>query len=421
MSGVATFFITLLSGVLGLICAGLVAHLCIEWFRVSSFEGASGYFLVLIALVGGVVGLVIGFVVARMVAAGAEPSFLKGLGLGSGSVVGLALIATVICRLGADLPPKLNGRPLELAIEVRCPPGFVPQAGGTPAPWVSVYLPRGRSLPSEKLRIRDAVDVDGHRVVPATVPLTTSAAQRFLRVYFDKEHDLIFGLALRSAPRAADCAWSGWVEQGWDAGKPQPAAEARFRARYRVQPVDPNPPPVDPAAAAAKAFAALTPDAPLVEWLPFLAEGTPPERMQAAGEHVVQRQAALVELIQSGDPRKRALALRGAQFPAAPSPELVEAVLAEGREIADQLRYTGPREPVDPAWDKLVSGLSERFNHWKRAWWVVRQRAGRDGRPPVRAIHDQVKSRPRGTRMDEIEVNARVILDNLEAEAAKKK
>jgi hypothetical protein len=53
-----------LSAALALIGAGLVALGCVRWYAVTSFEGASGYFVVGIALVGGVLGCLIGAITA---------------------------------------------------------------------------------------------------------------------------------------------------------------------------------------------------------------------------------------------------------------------------------------------------------------------------------------------------------------------
>lgn len=45
MSWLSSFFIALVSGVTGLVCSGLIASICIEWFRISSREGASSYYM----------------------------------------------------------------------------------------------------------------------------------------------------------------------------------------------------------------------------------------------------------------------------------------------------------------------------------------------------------------------------------------
>src|SRR5258706_6129628 len=96
MSWFASITIGILTATVGIIGAGVLAGLCTQWYRISNFEGAQGYFVVLIALFGGIIGLTIGVICARIVAAGAAPGFLKALGLSSGSYISLLLIVTFI-------------------------------------------------------------------------------------------------------------------------------------------------------------------------------------------------------------------------------------------------------------------------------------------------------------------------------------
>jgi hypothetical protein len=420
MTWFASIFIALLAGALGLACAALIAQLCVGWYRISSFEGGAGYAVVAIALIGGLAAFVVGLIAARLVAAGAAPGFLKGLGVASGSVVGIALLALAICRLGADLAPEIDGKELDLAIEVRCPPGFEIPPPDNFGATAGVYLPRGRRLPTDKLRVDNAQRVDGHLVVPATVPLTTSAANKFLSVRFNQEHRVIFSLPLRSHPDAGDREWSKWVESGWDVGKPQPPPEARFHARYRVLTVEPEPPPPDPKDVVAREFAALDSTALLGEWLSFLFREPNAERTQAVVTQINARQDELAALVQSGDPTERERALAAATYAAQPAPALVEAVLAEGRAIAAGIRACHELTSDPAKLARAAVDLSGRFNDWKRAWWVLHGRVGADGRPPVREIHELARAFPRGSTIDEIEVNARVILEQLDKDAAAK-
>ncbi|MBK8741351.1 MAG: hypothetical protein IPM02_18375 [Betaproteobacteria bacterium] len=154
----------------------------------------------------------------------------------------IALVALAICRLFADLAPKLDGLALELEIEVRCPQGFAVPPLDEHGALAEVYLPGGRRLPTARLRLDETRIVDGRLIVPATVPLTTSSSRKYLDVRFNKDHDLLFNLPLRSHPTAADREWSQWVESGWDAGKPEPPKEAKFHARYRRVTSEPPPP-----------------------------------------------------------------------------------------------------------------------------------------------------------------------------------
>ena len=52
---------------------------------------------------------------------------------------------------------------------------------------------------------------------------------------------------------------------------------------------------------------------------------------------------------------------------------------------------------------------------------IIYQRLGVDGRPPVWEIHELAKVRAVGTAMGEIELNARVILEEMDKMAAEKK
>ena len=173
MSWPVSIYIAILSGALGLVCAALISQLCVGWYRISSFEGGSGYFVVFTALLGGMAAFAIGLVVARLMAAGAAPGFIKVLGAALGAVLVIALVALAICRLFADLAPKLDGLALELEIEVRCPRGFAVPPLDEHGALAGVYLPGGRRLPTARLRVDETRILDGRLIVPATVPLTT--------------------------------------------------------------------------------------------------------------------------------------------------------------------------------------------------------------------------------------------------------
>jgi hypothetical protein len=332
----------------------------------------------------------------------------------------IALVALGLCRLCADLAPTMDGRALELEIEVRCPKGFqVPKPDDYGAT-AEVYLPSGRRLPSSRLRLDEIKTVDSQRIVPATVPLTTSSSRKYLSVRFNKDHGLIFNLPLRSHPNATDREWSRWVESAWDAGKPEPPKEVKFNARYRVRTVEPPPPEPDPEEVRAREFAALKPDAPLAAWLPFLFESPADDRSKIVIQRIEERPVELATHIRSTNATMREYALRATAYPAKPAPEVTEAVLAEGRDIAAGIRNFNAMKEDDPRFHDVLLDLRTRFNYWKQAWWVLSQRLGVDGRPPVQEIHDLATVRARGTAMDEIEVNARVILEALNTSAAEK-
>ena len=52
MGWVLVLLVALLTGGVGLLLGGVVMAACVRWFRVSSFEGKSGYAIVAMALLG---------------------------------------------------------------------------------------------------------------------------------------------------------------------------------------------------------------------------------------------------------------------------------------------------------------------------------------------------------------------------------
>ena len=69
VSWALSLLIALLTGGVGLLGAGFVAALIVDWYRISSFEGGSGFFVVFMALFGGLAGTLIGLIAARVSAA----------------------------------------------------------------------------------------------------------------------------------------------------------------------------------------------------------------------------------------------------------------------------------------------------------------------------------------------------------------
>ncbi len=414
MHWMLSIFTGILAAVVACFGAGFVASLCVRWYRISSFEGGSGYYVVFLALLGGIAGLIAGIVCSRIVASQPDPTFLKALGFAVASVMVLLLLAGILARLGADIPPSMDGRWLELAVEVRGPEGFtIPKPEEQCAPFASVYVPRGRSMPSGKLRTSEARHAEGRWIVAATVPLISSARAKYLRVYFNRENDVMFPLPLRAHPKEADLGWSKWVASAWDARGEEPPAEKKFGMRWRVQKIEPPPPPPDPEQVEAAKFAALKPDSPLEEWLAHVEDSNHPARVEAALKVVSSRPSELAAAIRSADARVREAALTAVTMMTSFAPEVVEAVLGEGREIAAGVRAFNGMKAADPRFYDVQIELRTRFSRWHRAWWAVHRRTGADGRPPVQEILDLALVRAQGTTMDEIVINARAHLDGI--------
>ena len=80
VSWLSSLVIALLTGIISLFASGVVAALAVEWYRISSFEGGSGFFVIGMALLGGMAGTVIGLIAARLSAARAATVVRQGVG-----------------------------------------------------------------------------------------------------------------------------------------------------------------------------------------------------------------------------------------------------------------------------------------------------------------------------------------------------
>ncbi|MCC7519607.1 MAG: hypothetical protein IT578_10530 [Verrucomicrobiae bacterium] len=423
MSWSLSFLVAFLTGVLGLFVSGLVTAALNTWLNVSTREGADSYLMIAMAIIGGFVGFLLGLTVSRVVAGMTEPGFLKALGISGGVVLALGGLALLVGWLSADFAPKLDGKNLELALEVRCPKGFtLPKELDEYGAYAAVRIPGSRRYqPQGKLDLAHPRSEDGRMIVTARVPLQTSSANKVMTVRFSKETDLIFWLPQRRHPNRGDLEWSPWVDSGWAVGTPEPPKEKRFNLRYKALIVEPPPPEPSPADARAKEFAALPPDAPLEQWLPFLFEEPNAERTKVVIEHINAQQGDLARLLRSKDGPMREWAFAAVKYAEQPAPEVKGAVLAEGRDIAEGIRRANALAAEDPQFIDALLDLRTRFNHWKDAWWLLSKRLGVDGRPPVQEIYDLATARARGTAMDEIADNARAILDAFRQPAAEKK
>jgi hypothetical protein len=135
MGWTASLGVGLISAMLACVLAGWIANLCADWYQMSSFEGASGYFVVVTALLGFLAGLVLGIVVSRFLGSAVGMGFFKTLGSSLAIVAGLALVTGGTARLLADIAPKLDGEDLHLAVEIRWPPGRNPASASSTGEW----------------------------------------------------------------------------------------------------------------------------------------------------------------------------------------------------------------------------------------------------------------------------------------------
>jgi hypothetical protein len=238
MSWPASLLVAVLSAVTGAVVAGVIASAAMGWYRVSSFEGQSAYAVVFLALLGMAGGLVAGLIVARLVAAGASPGMVRALALSQAVTIGVILLMGGVARALADVPPRLGGRTLLLAVEVRWPEGRTPPEDEAGEWRVRLSAARGGAVRASRtgpLWREDARQEDGRWVVPGAVEIFTGRGQRLLAVEPAELLELGFILPLPGRPGRAHREWSEWLPRGRAGGAPLPDG---FRYRFRVVPTD---------------------------------------------------------------------------------------------------------------------------------------------------------------------------------------
>ncbi len=171
-------------------------NLCVGWYRISSFEGKSGYSIVGAALLGGVLGGLVGLIFSILLWTANIDGFSKAVILSLGCVLTMAGATLAVSWILADREPTWNGRPFVVDIELRCPRGFeIPELDYGRAS-AEIYPLYGERFPTGDLRLDEAYTVDGQSLIPATVPLMTSFTNTYLNVRFNEELNLLFPMPM---------------------------------------------------------------------------------------------------------------------------------------------------------------------------------------------------------------------------------
>lgn len=390
MNWLLSILIGILTGVAGIACGLFLGTVNVRWYRISSFEGGSGYYVIAIGLAGGIVGLIAGIVATRIAASGGDISFLRGLGTALASLLGVSLFVMGLCWLGADIPPTIDGRGLTLEVEVRAPKRFTKDFPRESYGCHS-YLENsaGKMMATEEIKMSTARFEEGRWVIPTTLSLNTQSSAKRFRAYLNKEFDALATLRLRGNPRKSDLAWSQWYECAWVASQPRPTADEAFFVRYRVVMDEPAPAPepkpqATGEAATDEAMAELedfSGSSPLQDLFPYTELNRPEVVRRAAIRRLQERQHFGTELgclVDSTDIATASAALRTLaqleEFPA----ELHFPVGAAGRRLLEwkAALKAGVVPPGCDTLDEYDYGACSR--NWLAAVNQLRAKAGGD-------------------------------------------
>jgi MFS family permease len=240
MSWWTTIFIALLTGLFGLVCAGMAASICTKWYSISDAAGR-GYFVVYTAFFGGLASGIVGIVVSRIVGGWDHPGFFKGLGCSWLAVAAISIVAVLLSRWQAHVPPKIAGQNLVLEIEMRLPAAdSLPPAkrdGSASFRLGSVTRHVQRQSRSGEVHLDKVRQEEGRWIIPASVFLFTGRGLRSIDMELGGRSVGGFIVPLPGRPRAKHGEWSGWGPRGT---RLRPWPETKTSYRFRVTGVVPK-------------------------------------------------------------------------------------------------------------------------------------------------------------------------------------
>lgn len=405
MSWLISSIVALLTGLVGLFLSGVIGNACAQWYHVSSREGQSGFYVIFIALAGGVVSTLLGLLTARLIVAKFGSSFIRELGVALLVVLLLAGVWALLARLLADVPPEIDGRDLVLEVEFRFPAG----EGDAPPTAAGEWEGTLTSISGGAYRNREYGEVLGEQarleggrwIVPVRFPLFTERGGR--AVAFGPKgapETMGFLLPIPARPGSELLEWSVWLPRQQPNGEPWP--ESKPSCRFRLQKTLPTPPPptaeeleAEKNAQAVAEFEAIPADAPIETWFAYTAyeQFVTPRAVEA-----ISRRPRYVEelnaLVVDDNPEKAHAAMICISRLPNPSPDLVFGLQAAARLIAKKITQFNltPKED-DPNFATAVDPATRMYG-WIAAANHLREKCGADLVPELKVILELSRVRP---------------------------
>jgi hypothetical protein len=245
-----TWLFTILAGLLGAIAGGIgmlgLGSLFVRWFRISSFEGGSGYYVVALTLLGAIGGLIVAAVAARLGYASFGPAWYIQPATGLAAVTLALALVLGLGYLRADFEPDTDPRGLVVAWEIRLPVADGSDAFASrtpPADWPEnelklqlVNVRRGKTRGYESAVFNRAAfrQESGQWILPAKVPLFTAKGEFCVNLTTGGRDDG-FWPTVPATPSEPHFEWSPWYRTNKGMAKPSDQQATMYRFRIEKQ------------------------------------------------------------------------------------------------------------------------------------------------------------------------------------------
>ena len=233
-----TYLLALIAGIAGAIVCFLagagVASVLAPMLAISSFAGASGYFVLVVGLLAGLAGFLAGVVLAGRLRSG-RWSLTNSVKYLLVSIIVVAALVTGGIMLRLATLEHFSGPSPTLHFEIRLPEGMASPERRT----VDFEMQAGSQRSGGQF-VDDWLRQDGGRaVLRGLVPLYTRTSQRMLVVSLPDRPKLLFSIRLAATPKASE-SFGAWQRVDYlddmkaDSQPRRPTGTENYDIRLRV-------------------------------------------------------------------------------------------------------------------------------------------------------------------------------------------
>lgn len=230
--------IALITGIAGAFLSIFASDYLTKLYHVSDMEGQRGMAIVfLYAPLGFIVGSAIGLVTGLRSRSAGFAGFMKAQGWSILITAAIGAITSGLLWLGADHPPRIDGKELVLEFELKIPPALsLPPEPNEDNIHVSLYANNSDNR-FAAIDIHAITARDGVTIVPGSAALRSRSATRDLLVSIgnDSGASQFLHLKLPGNPGKENETWSDWIVATERADLTPVAEPERVAVRYRVQ------------------------------------------------------------------------------------------------------------------------------------------------------------------------------------------